>query len=483
VKDATLKLVKLELEASLVGRKLGRIFPLGRHSIAIDFRLHGSKYLFISSEPASPRVYLIHRRLRDLERQSENPQPFHLLLRKHLAGAGLKQIEKSPNDRILTFRFESISETGDVIRPSLVAQLTGRSSNLFLLNGENQIVGSLIEKEIDGQRIGESYEPKSPPPRRESDESLEARILPEDNGSVSAALDRHFEERNADQRFRSRADNAMRTLLRDIAKRRKLIAGLRQDLIGHGDAERWKRYGDLILANLSTARHHDGKIIVVDYFDENAPEIEIEADESWSLTHAAQNYFKRYTKASNAETEIARRIAVVEHEIAALESKKSELEKAIIDRDESFFVEEKVASRAQKAKKGKTRFAGARAFTSSDGYEILVGKKASDNDHITFRIAGSLDTWLHAADYPGSHVVIRNPNRKEIPQKTLLEAAQLAAFYSVGRSQPKAAVNYTQKKFVNKPRGASPGLVRLASFKTILVEPSIPKALDQNSRR
>jgi len=82
--------------------------------------------------------------------------------------------------------------------------------------------------------------------------------------------------------------------------------------------------------------------------------------------------------------------------------------------------------------------------------------------------------WLHAADYPGSHVVVRNPSRREIPQRTLLEAAQLAAFYSDAGRQPKAAVHYTQKKFVNKPRGAAPGLVSLASFKTILVEPKVP---------
>jgi len=90
-------------------------------------------------------------------------------------------------------------------------------------------------------------------------------------------------------------------------------------------------------------------------------------------------------------------------------------------------------------------------------------------------VARSLDLWLHAADYPGSHVVVKNPNRKDVPHQTLLEAAQLAAFYSDAREQTKAAVNYTQKKFVNKPRGAAPGLVRLASFKTILVVPHVPE--------
>ncbi|MEQ1924305.1 MAG: NFACT RNA binding domain-containing protein, partial [Pyrinomonadaceae bacterium] len=125
-------------------------------------------------------------------------------------------------------------------------------------------------------------------------------------------------------------------------------------------------------------------------------------------------------------------------------------------------------------KKLTIEFKGARRFISTDGFEILVGKKAADNDHLTFRVARSLDTWLHAADYPGSHVVIRNAGRKEIPNRTLTEAAQLAAFYSDARGQTKAAVNYTLKKFVNKPKRSAPGLVSLASHKTILVEPQVP---------
>src|SRR5690606_21781549 len=96
---------------------------------------------------------------------------------------------------------------------------------------------------------------------------------------------------------------------------------------------------------------------------------------------------------------------------------------------------------------------GYRTFLSSDGYEILVGKKAKDNDFLTFRVAKSLDTWMHAADYPGSHVVIRNPNRSAIPHRTMIAAAKFAAFYSRGNNQTKATVHYTQRKFVHKPKG------------------------------
>ena len=78
---------------------------------------------------------------------------------------------------------------------------------------------------------------------------------------------------------------------------------------------------------------------------------------------------------------------------------------------------------------------------------------------------------MHAADYPGSHVIVRNPTRKTVPQRTIKEAVELAAFFSQAKREAKAAVHYTEKKFVTKPPRAKPGLVRLSSFKTILVEP------------
>jgi predicted ribosome quality control (RQC) complex YloA/Tae2 family protein len=100
-----------------------------------------------------------------------------------------------------------------------------------------------------------------------------------------------------------------------------------------------------------------------------------------------------------------------------------------------------------------------------------VGKNDRDNDALTFRIARPQDIWMHAADYPGSHVIIRNPTRAEVPHRAIIEAAEIAAFYSQAKREAKAAVHYTEKKFVSKPPRSKPGLARMASFKTIMVEP------------
>src|SRR5205807_5654993 len=120
------------------------------------------------------------------------------------------------------------------------------------------------------------------------------------------------------------------------------------------------------------------------------------------------------------------------------------------------------------------RISGTRKYVSSDGFEILVGRAASDNDHLTFKVAKPHDLWLHAADYGGSHVVVRNSTRKPVTHRTLIEAAQLAAYFSQAKKDPKVDVHYTERKFVSKPKGAKPGLVRLLRFKNITVEPKEP---------
>jgi predicted ribosome quality control (RQC) complex YloA/Tae2 family protein len=282
---------------------------------------------------------------------------------------------------------------------------------------------------------------------------------------------------NVDEQFDQLAASVRKKALAEIRKHKKLIDNLQGDLKKHGEPELWKRYGDLLLANVNSARRDGNKIFVTDYFAENAPQIEIEGESNKTISEVAEEYFRRYTKARNGKKVIEQRLSSAEIALNAANEKLRLIDAAIEERNEEYLASLATPAVKQppqsKKKKAEAAFKGARRFVSSDGFEILVGKKAKDNDYLTFRIARSFDLWLHAADYPGSHVVVRNQNKKEIPNRTLVEAAELAAFYSDAREQPKAAVNYTQKKFVNKPRRAAPGLVALASFKTILVEPKV----------
>jgi predicted ribosome quality control (RQC) complex YloA/Tae2 family protein len=255
------------------------------------------------------------------------------------------------------------------------------------------------------------------------------------------------------------------------------MSAIKHDRERFEDPDRLKRCGDLLLANLATARIAGAKAKVIDFYDPDQREIEIEIDENKPLQQSAASYFSRYQKARRALTAISIREKQVARNLAPLKTMLSELEadpttERISEARSALSKEPGLKRQPLRQPDGKDKgVATGRRYKSTDGYEILVGRNDRDNDALTFRVSRPQDVWLHAADYPGSHVIIRNPKREDVPYRTITEAAELAAFYSQAKREGKAAVHYTQRKFVSKPPRSKPGLVRLSSFKTVMVEP------------
>jgi predicted ribosome quality control (RQC) complex YloA/Tae2 family protein len=114
----------------------------------------------------------------------------------------------------------------------------------------------------------------------------------------------------------------------------------------------------------------------------------------------------------------------------------------------------------------------ARRFVSPDGWTVLVGKTATDNDILTLKLGAPRDFWMHVAAESGSHVVIRNPDGlPTMPRATAQFAAGLAAGYSKARRGGRVAVHVAQCADVSKPRGFAPGKVLLARYKTVHAAP------------
>jgi predicted ribosome quality control (RQC) complex YloA/Tae2 family protein len=110
-----------------------------------------------------------------------------------------------------------------------------------------------------------------------------------------------------------------------------------------------------------------------------------------------------------------------------------------------------------------------------EGFEILVGRADEDNDRLTFEVAEPADLWLHVGGgTPGSHVVVRNPERGDVPQSVIEAAARAAAWFSKARGSPKVEVHYCRVSDVSKPRGAPTGLVELRRFDKVRVRPEAP---------
>lgn len=520
--DRLLAAIADELATELRGRSFGKVWQLGADALAIDFRGGEPRTLFASVNPAASRLHLTSRKVRDLEKRSLQPSNFALALRKRLAGAPLLSTTKDAGERVVRFLFESADAAVQPQPLTLVAQLTGRSSNLLLLDADGHILDALRPPRGAGQQIGETYRP---PPRSTAERADDSRAGGDDDTtskargdtthgargedtellsrgahrSLSAAVEEFYERAEAAREFDARVSSQRARLRQEIERRRKLERNLENDLRAHGDAGEHKRAGDLLLANLSTAERAGTRVRVKDYFAEGAPTVELEIDERATLQEEAARRFARYARAKRAAREIERRRAELRDELAALERERDELERIAAARDREALAAfessqpgaKGVATKGDATRGVRSKSAGAfarkgagekrgaaeaaarvRRYRSSDGYEILVGRAARDNDGLTFKVARSHDLWLHAADYPGSHVVVWVRARdEEVPHRTLVEAAQLAAHFSQAKRDAKVAVHHTRRKFVSKIKGAAPGLVRLSSFRTIMVEP------------
>lgn len=117
----------------------------------------------------------------------------------------------------------------------------------------------------------------------------------------------------------------------------------------------------------------------------------------------------------------------------------------------------------------------ARRFTSPEGFVVLVGRTARDNDLLTLRLAEPRDFWFHVAGVSGSHVVVRNPDGLErLPRETERFAAGLAAGFSRARMGGTVAVHVAPRSQLTKPRGLAAGKVTLGRFRTVHVEPIRP---------
>ncbi len=114
-----------------------------------------------------------------------------------------------------------------------------------------------------------------------------------------------------------------------------------------------------------------------------------------------------------------------------------------------------------------------------EGFEVLVGRGDEDNDRLTFEVGEPHDLWLHVAGgTPGSHVVVKNPSKGEVPRAVVEQAAAAAAWYSKARSAARVEVHFCRVADVSKPRGAPTGLVELARWKSVKVRPGVPQGTE-----
>jgi len=135
-----------EVKERCIGARIDKIHQPSRDTLILQMhsRDYRSKLLF-AANPTAPRLHLTNA---SPENPPEPPM-FCMLLRKHLMGAKLSEITQIPMERCATFTFDCTDEMGFPVQKRLVAELMGRTCNLYLLNPEGRIIDCLRRIGLD----------------------------------------------------------------------------------------------------------------------------------------------------------------------------------------------------------------------------------------------------------------------------------------------------------------------------------------------
>ncbi len=268
-------------------------------------------------------------------------------------------------------------------------------------------------------------------------------------------------------RNRARLKNLASTASRLIKKIEKNIAIDLQNLKDCEDMDKYRIFGELIVANIYKINKGDDKLECVNYYTNESVTIPLDTRLSPSKNSTA--YYNKYNKLKRTkefalkkledDKELLEYVKSIENEIATLpyESDSTPIEQEL----------NMLGGNKKKAnKKDRNPHADPPFIYKVDDFYIYRGKNNIQNDELTFKIASSSDMWLHLKAEHGAHVIIQAQGQK-VPDKVL----QIAAEITASTKGASCDIDYTMRKNVKRKPSSHPGQVIYVNYKTIHVKP------------
>jgi len=296
---------------------------------------------------------------------------------------------------------------------------------------------------------------------------------------TNSCLESLFTELEKEREILSMQNKLEQIIRKNILKIDNKINDCQKRLEEVKNCEKFKIDGELIKANLSSIKRGDVEITAINYYSPRQENLTIPLNDKLTPLENARLYFKKYRKTKDSFQIIFEQLKNHRLKLAQL----TELQKLYKQEINSLssllkiynnltklgWVKKTIAP-FKKPKKDKNRLVPAK-YISKDGWEIYIGKDNLQNDFLTFKLASGNDTWLHAKNIQGSHIIIKNKGSKlSLPLDTLIQAANLAAYFSKAKKDNKVLVDYTLKKHLKKPKNAKPGMVIYSQEKSLWIK-------------
>jgi predicted ribosome quality control (RQC) complex YloA/Tae2 family protein len=259
-----------------------------------------------------------------------------------------------------------------------------------------------------------------------------------------------------------------------MGKLKASLDRLREKAEEFGAADRLKEYGDIVMANLGSIKAGDSWLDAENFY--TGEKIRIKLDPRKSPAAQGELYYGQYRKAKNGLAELRSEIAAGEQELQSLETS---LSRFLADNNPLALLW-LLKIRGEMPPSSADIDRAWLTFRRGD-WLIMVGRDAAENDELLRRHVKGNDLWLHARDYPGAYVFIKQRSGKTVPLDILLDAGNLAIFYSKGRNNGEGDLFYTPVKFLRRIKNGPKGLVTPAQEKNlhVKVEDARLKELEQ----
>lgn len=308
------------------------------------------------------------------------------------------------------------------------------------------------------------------------DNNMQFHVIPLQHLEVSSrhypimkGLDILYYEKEEKVRIKQQSGDLFKVVKHELHRNTAKLPKLQEAIDDAMDCEKYREYGDLLFAYMGSIER-TSEVILPSF--ETGEDVCIPLDLRYDIKQNANKYYQKYHKSKRAQEYLEEQIALCEKEIRYFEAMQVQLEQASMQdameiREELMRLKymKEVNRRIRKKKKQELPHFETFVF---DDIKIYVGKNNIQNDYVTWKLARKQDTWLHAKDLHGAHVIITTDSPSE---QLLRDAAMLAAWYSSGRYSSSVPINYCLVKQLKKIPGNKGSFVSLSNYKTIYIDP------------
>lgn len=440
-------------ELDLVGAQIQKIAQPSYDVLALHAYKSGrSRALLVALTPGACRFHETFRAVP----KSDKPLRFAEFLKSRVKDGRIEEIVQLGTDRIVR-----ISVVHGDERFRLYLRLWSNAANLIVTDGNGAVLDAMRRNPKRGEVTGGRYAPEEAE-ARPSDKEFAVRELPGE-GSFNERIDSWYAEHAGALSLEALRERVRKFFGSRLSRLDAALETLERKRAEYADAEKWKQYGDLAMAAIGSIPAGSDSLETVNFYTDQR--VVIKLDPKRSLAANAETFYERYRKAKSGLGEVEAELADGKRQRAELEATEGRL---LAEQNPLSLA--KALKRANPAPVAPEKKKRPGLSFRRNGWLYIVGRGADENDDLLRHHVKGADLWLHARDYPGAYVFVKARAGKSVPLDVLLDAGNLALFYSKARNAGEADLYYTAVKYLRRAKNGPKGLVLPTQEKNLRVK-------------